>query len=221
MSFPHVCSGALNRVAQGGGLLLGCWVIAACWAADLSAAEEPMPTQETATFAGGCFWCMEPPFEKLDGVSAVTSGYTGGTEPNPTYEQVSSGATGYAEAVQVVYEPSKVTYERLLEVFWMNIDPTTPNRQFADSGSQYRTAIFYHTDEQQRLAEASRVALARSGKFDKPIVTEIAPAGRFYPAEDYHQDYYKKNPLRYKLYRIGSGREGFLNRVWGPEASHE
>lgn len=176
---------------------------------------------EIATFAGGCFWCMEPPFEQLEGVVSVTSGYAGGTEPNPTYEEVASGKTGYAEAVHVTYEPSRITYEQLLEVFWRNIDPTTPNQQFADHGPQYRTTIFYHTEEQRRLAEASRAALARSGKFDKPLVTEIVPAGPFYPAEAYHQDYYKKNPLRYKLYRIGSGREGFLKRVWGREASHE
>ena len=169
---------------------------------------------DTATFAGGCFWCMEPPFEKLEGVVSVTSGYTGGTEPNPTYEQVSSGKSGHAEAVQIVYDSSKVSYERLLEVFWMNVDPTTPNAQFADHGSQYRTAIFYHDEEQRRLAEASKEALAHSGKFDKPLVTEITPASTFYPAEDYHQDYYKKNPLRYKLYRAGSGREGYLQKVW-------
>ena len=171
-----------------------------------------------ATFAGGCFWCMEPPFEKLDGVFSVTSGYTGGTEPNPTYEQVSSGKTGHAESVQVVYDPSKISYQQLLDVFWMNVDPTTPNAQFADHGSQYRSAIFYHTEEQQRLAEVSKDALQRSGKFDKPIVTQIVPATAFYPAEEYHQDYYKKNAIRYKLYRIGSGRDGFLRRLWGDKA---
>ena len=158
---------------------------------------------------------MEPPFEKLPGVVSVTSGYTGGTVVNPTYEQVSSGATGHAEAVQVVYDPAQVSYERLLEVFWMNVDPTTPNAQFADHGSQYRTAIFTHSDEQHRLAEASKAALAQSKKFDRPVVTEITPAAAFYPAEDYHQDYYKKNALRYNLYRTGSGREGFLRKLWG------
>lgn len=199
------------------------------WSSTLQSAESPMPdenpatpktaTTQTATFAGGCFWCMEPPFEKLPGVISVTSGYTGGVEPNPTYEQVSSGKTGHAESVQVVYDPSKVTYAQLLEAFWHNIDPTTPDQQFADHGHQYRTAIFYHSDEQRKLAEASKQAIERSGKFAKPIVTEITPAGSFYPAEDYHQDYYKKNPLRYTLYRAGSGRDGYIKKTWGG-ASH-
>ncbi len=170
---------------------------------------------EKATFAGGCFWCMEPPFERLPGVVSVTSGYTGGPEKNPTYEQVSSGSTGHCESVEIAYDPAKITYQQLLDVFWRNIDPTTPNRQFADAGTQYRTAIFYHTDEQRRLAEASKLELQASGKFSKPIVTQIEPAGPFYPAEDYHQDYYKKNPLRYKLYRLGSGRDGYLKKTWG------
>jgi methionine-S-sulfoxide reductase len=168
-----------------------------------------------ATFAGGCFWCMEPPFEQLKGVQSVTSGYTGGKKLNPTYEEVCSGTTGHAEAVQVAYDPAQITYDALLDVFWRNIDPTTLNAQFADHGTQYRTAIFYHTPEQKRLAEASRQRLAASGKFQKPIVTEITAASTFYPAEDYHQDYYKKNPLRYKSYRYGSGREGFLQKTWG------
>ncbi len=178
------------------------------------------PRLETATFAGGCFWCMEPPFEQLEGVASVTSGYTGGHVKKPTYEQVCDGSTGHAEAIQVAYDPSKVTYEQLLEVFWRNIDPTTPNRQFADTGSQYRSAIFYHTDEQRRLAEQSKDALAKSAKFDRPIVTEIVPAADFYAAEDYHQGYHKKNPLRYQLYKKGSGRESFLHRTWGDIASH-
>ena len=187
-----------------------------CMSALMARAEEPMAKKtELATFAGGCFWCMEGPFEQLPGVLAVTSGYTGGTKLNPTYEEVSSGATGHAEAVQVEYDPSRSTYQQLLEVFWRNIDPTTLNQQFADHGTQYRTAIFYHTDEQKRLVEESKRQLAASGKFDKPLVTEITPASTFYPAEDYHQDYYKKNPLRYKLYRAGSGREGYLKRTWG------
>jgi len=173
---------------------------------------------EQATFAGGCFWCMEPPFEKLPGVVSVTAGYTGGTKKNPTYEEVSSGRTGHAEAVEVVYDPSKVAYEQLLEVFWRNIDPTQAYGQFADRGTQYRTAIFYHAEEQKRLAEASKDQLEQSGKFDKPIVTEIAPASTFYPAEEYHQDYYKKHSIHYKLYRAGSGREGFLRTVWGDES---
>lgn len=180
-----------------------------------SMSDGTKPATAVATFAGGCFWCMEGPFEQLNGVHSVTSGYTGGTKDNPTYEEVSSGATGHAEAVQIVYDPSKISYEQLLEVFWRQIDPTTPNQQFADHGSQYRTAIFYHTKEQKRLAEASKVTLAKSGKFDKPIATEIAPASTFFSAEDYHQDYYKKNPLRYKLYRVGSGRDRYLKETWG------
>ena len=172
-------------------------------------------TSDTATFAGGCFWCMEAPFEQLDGVKAVVSGYTGGTTTNPTYEDVSSGATGHAEAVQITYDPSKISYEKLLEVFWRNVDPTTPNAQFADHGTQYRTAIFYHTDEQRHLADASKQQLEHSRKFSAPIVTEIVPASEFYPAEDYHQDYYKKNPLRYNLYRSGSGRDAYLRKTWG------
>lgn len=175
----------------------------------------PAPTYEKATFAGGCFWCMEPPFEKLDGVLSVTSGYTGGINEHPSYQEVSSGSTGHAEAIEIVYDPTKVTYDTLLETFWQNIDPTQADGQFADRGRQYRTGIFYHTDEQKRLAEASKTHLAQSGKFTKPLVTEIAAASRFYPAEDYHQDYYKKNPIHYKLYKAGSGREGFLKKTWG------
>jgi methionine-S-sulfoxide reductase len=179
------------------------------------ASVSPMSDEAIATFAGGCFWCMEPPFEQLEGVRSVTAGYAGGTGPKPTYEEVSSGATGYLEAVQVAYDPATVTYQQLLDAFWRNVDPTQADGQFADQGRQYRTAIFYHTEEQQRLALASKEQLARSGTFDKPIVTEILPATAFYPAEEDHQDYYKKHPLRYKLYRIGSGREGFLKRTWG------
>lgn len=179
---------------------------------------EARPEQiEKATFAGGCFWCMEPPFEKLKGVVSVTSGYTGGTQENPTYEAVCSGTTGHAEAVEVAYDPGQISYEGLLDVFWRNIDPTTPNRQFADLGRQYRTAIFYHNEDQKREALASKEALEKSGKFAKPIVTEITPVTKFYSAEDYHQDYYKKNPLHYKLYRVGSGREGYLRARWGGE----
>jgi methionine-S-sulfoxide reductase len=151
-------------------------------------------------------------------VVSVTAGYTGGTVQDPTYEQVSSGVTGHAEAIEIRYDSSTVSYEQLLDVFWMNIDPTTPNQQFADHGSQYRSAVFYHTEAQKRLAEASKDALVRSGKFASPIVTEIVPVLTFYPAEEYHQDYYKKNPLRYKLYRIGSGRAGYLRNTWGTTA---
>lgn len=172
---------------------------------------------EEAIFAGGCFWCMEPPFEKLDGVKEVVSGYTGGHKENPTYKEVSAGGTGHAEAVKVIYDPSRVSYETLLEVFWRQIDPTDPAGQFVDRGSQYRSAIFYMNEEQKALAEKSKDELANSGKFDKPIVTEILPAGEFYRAEDYHQDYYKKNPIRYKIYRFGSGRDKFLEKAWGEE----
>ena len=183
------------------------------------AAEMTTEHMEIATFAGGCFWCMQPPFEKLPGVVSTTVGYTGGAATNPTYKEVCSGTTGHAEAIQVVFDPARVSYERLLEVFWHNVDPTTPNRQFADIGTQYRTAIFYHTEEQRRLALASKEQLERSGKFAEPIVTELVPASTFYPAEEYHQQYYKKNAIHYKLYRIGSGRESYLTRTWG-KSSH-
>ncbi len=166
-----------------------------------------------ATFAGGCFWCMQPPFDKLEGVVRTTVGYTGGHKENPTYEEVSSGSTGHAEAVEILYDPQKVSYERLLEVFWQNIDPTIKDRQFCDVGSQYRTAIFYHDEEQKRLAENSLEKLKQSGRFSQ-IFTEIWPASTFWPAEDYHQFYYQKNPLRYKLYRLGCGRDQRLKELW-------
>lgn len=169
---------------------------------------------EKATFAGGCFWCMEPPFDKLNGVISTTSGYVGGNEIMPTYEQVSSGRTGHFEAIEIVYDPEKVSYDKLLDVFWKNIDPTQENGQFADIGKQYRTAIFFHDDNQQKLAIASKEQLDKSGIFKKPVATEILQAGKFYPAEDYHQDYYLKNPVRYKYYRFGSGRDHFLNKIW-------
>jgi len=168
-----------------------------------------------AIFAGGCFWCMEPPFDAIDGVLSTTAGYTGGTKADPTYEEVSAGGTGHAEAVEVVYDPAKVTYEKLLEVFWHNIDPTVKDRQFCDVGDQYRPAIFYLDDEQKRLAEASKDKLDRSLKLKAAVVTEIVPAGRFWPAEDYHQDYYRKNPLRYRFYRAGCGRDHRLEELWG------
>lgn len=172
---------------------------------------------ETAIFAGGCFWCMEPPFEKLDGVLAVTSGYTGGNAVNPSYEQVSAGGTGHAEAVMITYDPAKVSYQQLLEVFWRNVDPTDGGGQFVDRGDQYRSAIFYQNEEERLLAEKSRDKVAASGHFKGKIATEIVPAGPFYPAEGYHQDYYKKNPVRYQYYRWGSGRDAFLDRVWGKD----
>jgi peptide-methionine (S)-S-oxide reductase len=173
---------------------------------------------ETATFAGGCFWCMVAPFENTPGVVSVTSGYTGGHVANPTYEEVSSGQTGHAESVQVIYDPAKVSYTRLLDVFWHNIDPTTPARQFCDSGDQYRTAIFYHGDEQKKEALASRDALAASGVLKAPIVTQIVPAAAFYPAEEYHQDFYKKSELRYQIYRHACGRDQRLKELYGDKA---
>ncbi|PLX83917.1 MAG: peptide-methionine (S)-S-oxide reductase [Desulfuromonas sp.] len=182
---------------------------------DMMAAEPAV--LEKAIFAGGCFWCMEPPFEKLAGVVSATSGYCGGPEVNPSYKEVSSGRTGHAEAVEIVYDPSQVSYAELLEVFWRNIDPTDGGGQFVDRGSQYRSAVFTLDEEQKRLAEASKGRLEETGPFDGPIVTGIVPATAFYPAEEYHQDYYKKNPLRYKYYRYGSGRDRFLDKVWGKE----
>jgi len=167
----------------------------------------------TATFAGGCFWCMQPPFDPLPGVISTTAGYTGGLKVNPTYEEVSAGATGHAEAVAVVYDPARISYARLLEVFWRNVDPLTANRQFCDAGNQYRSAIFYHDATQKRLAEASRAELEKSRNWR--IVTEIVPAGPFYRAEEYHQNYYRKNPLRYKFYRSGCRRDQRLQELWG------
>ena len=181
----------------------------------MTSGEGKAQSTAKAAFAGGCFWCMQPPFDKLPGVIFTTVGYTGGSEKDPTYEEVSAGGTGHAESIEVVYDPSKATYPELLDIFWKNIDPTTPNRQFADSGSQYRTAIFYHNEEQKKQAFASKEKWEQSGKFGKPIVTEITPASKFYPAEEYHQKYYLKNPVRYKLYRFGSGRDGYLKQMWG------
>ena len=170
-----------------------------------------------AVFAGGCFWCMEAPFEKLDGVSEVISGYTGGAQLNPTYQEVSAGGTGHTEAVEVLYDPQLVSYEKLLEVFWKQIDPTDADGQFVDRGDQYRSGIFYLDAKQKQLAEESKQQLGESGRFDKPIVTEITAAGKFYPAEEYHQDYHSKNPIRYWYYRGGSGRDDYLDKVWGKD----
>jgi peptide methionine sulfoxide reductase msrA/msrB len=172
---------------------------------------------EKATFAGGCFWCMEHPFDSLAGVTEVVAGYTGGHKADPTYQEVCAGKTGHLEAVEVTYDPSKIGYQELLDAFWRQIDPTDPGGQFVDRGSQYRTAIFYHNEEQKRLAEASRDELAKSGRYDKPIVTEITKAGRFYEAEDYHQDYYKQCPVRYESYRQGTGRDTYLKKTWGED----
>jgi peptide-methionine (S)-S-oxide reductase len=198
-------------------LILSIGVISMLPGGAVYAASQSTGGAETAkaTFAGGCFWCMEPPFDKLDGVISTISGYTGGTKKNPTYEEVSAGKTGHAEVVQITYDPKKITYEKLLEVFWRNVDPLTPNRQFCDVGSQYRTAIFYHDETQKRLAEESKKALSK--RFKEPIVTEIVAASEFYPAEDYHQDYYIKNPLRYKYYRYSCGRDQRLEALWGPD----
>jgi len=180
--------------------------------------DKPQNTKE-AYFAGGCFWCTEADFEKVDGVIEAISGYTGGRIDNPTYKQVSKGGTGHVEAVKVVYDPAKVTYEELLNVFWMHVNPTDGDGQFVDRGSQYRSVIFYANEQEHRLAEASKERLAASGRFDEPIVTDILPLGPFYPAEDYHQDYYKRNPLRYRWYRHGSGRDQFLKKVWADTES--
>ena len=172
-----------------------------------------------ATFAGGCFWCMEEAFDKVPGVISTTSGYIGGHVKNPTYEQVSTGQSGHAEAVQVEYDPARVSYERLVEFYWRNIDPTQKDAQFCDHGSQYRSGIFYYDDEQKRIAEASRAALQKSKPFRGEIVTEITRASEFYPAEDYHQDFHTKNPVRYKFYKTGCGREARLQQLWGKSGS--
>ncbi len=174
-----------------------------------------------ATFAGGCFWCMVKPFQELPGVLRVISGYTGGQDKNPTYEMVCSGKSGHYEAVQVIYEPGRVSFRQLLDVFWRQIDPTDQGGQFTDRGPSYKAAIFYHNEEQKRIAEASRDALAESGRFKAPVVTEILPAGDFYPAEEYHQGFHEKTPQHYKKYRQGSGRDVFIKKHWGKEKERE
>jgi len=205
-------------------LFLVVYVLAA--AGPLGAAGNPAPKKaapqaaqlQKATFAGGCFWCMEHPFDELPGVVSVTSGYTGGEKKHPTYQEVSAGGTGHAEAVQIVYDPSRIGYQKLLSRFWHNIDPTVKNRQFCDLGDQYRSAIFYHNAEQQRLALQSKKGLEASRLFKEPIVTEVVAASQFFPAEEYHQHYYKKNPLRYKYYRTSCGRDKRLRELWGDAA---
>lgn len=191
-------------------------VITLCFALIFSVSSDlnAGPKLEKATFAGGCFWCMEPPFEKLDGVTSVVSGYTGGKEIDPTYKQVASGQTSHFEAVEIRYDPSKISYNELLDVFWMQIDPTDSRGQFSDRGSQYRTAIFYHDKKQKNQAEASKTKLDKSGRYTKHIVTQILKVTKFYKAEEYHQDYYKKNPINYKTYRYFSGRDSYLRRIW-------
>lgn len=180
-----------------------------------AAAETRQHNTRLATFAGGCFWCMEPPFDELDGVISTISGYSGGHTQDPNYQQISSGTTGHTEVVQITYDPDKISFRELLEVYWVNIDPTTPDRQFCDQGSQYRSALFYHDEEQKQLIEQSKQTLDKTKPFKQPIVTEIIPFERFYAAEDYHQDYYRKNPIRYKYYRYACGRDKRLQTLWG------
>lgn len=205
-------------------LLVGAIVAGAVFAqsksdkAGTATGSAPSSATATATFAGGCFWCTEADFDKVPGVISTTSGYIGGKTANPTYDMVSAGNSGHAEAVKVVFDPSKVSYSKLVEYYWRTIDPTTVDRQFCDSGNPYRTAIFVQDDQQRAIAEASKKALADNKPFREPIVTEIATAGTFYPAEEYHQDYYKKNPIRYKYYRTSCGRDARLKQLWGEQA---
>jgi peptide-methionine (S)-S-oxide reductase len=204
--------------------VLGLALLAVAGSSVPAPAASPSPAPAAglarATFAGGCFWCMEGPFDKVPGVVSTTSGYTGGSVPRPSYEMVSSGTTGHAESVDVVYDPKKVSYSQLLDVYWHNVDPTDGGGQFCDRGNQYRTAIFYRGDEERRLAEQSKKDIEASGKLKKPIVTQIVPAGEFYPAEDYHQDYSIKNPVRYRYYRFNCGRDARLKDLWGQAPAH-
>jgi len=216
MRSSAICRAALLALLFA--LLFGAVVQIAGAAEPPAVAPSPAPRADglaTATFAGGCFWCVEAAFEGIDGVQSVTSGYTGGSVVNPTYEQVGEGATGHFESVQIVFDPKRVSYEKLLDVFWHNIDPTDSQGQFCDKGPQYRSVIFVADDEQRRLAEASKRAIDESGRFPGKVATEIRPAGPFYPAEEYHQDYAKKNPIRYSFYRNGCGRDRRLREVWG------
>jgi peptide-methionine (S)-S-oxide reductase len=189
--------------------LIGCWNLQPASQAAVDA------HLSKAYFAGGCFWCMEEAFEKVEGVLSATSGYMGGTVANPTYEAVSAGRTGHAESIEVVYDPAKVSYQKLLDAFWHNVDPVTPNAQFCDHGSQYRSAIFFQTDEEKRASDVSKQAIEQSRRFNEPIVTQIVMASQFYPAEEYHQDYYKKNPVRYRIYKYNCGRAKRLETLWG------
>ena len=192
-----------------------------CVAINSAFSEETNATginTEKAIFAGGCFWCMEPPFDKLDGVISTTSGYTDGQQKNPTYKQVSAGGSGHTEAIEIVFDPAKVSYEKLLEVFWLNIDPVNAKGQFCDFGTQYRTGIYYLNDEQQKLAVASLKRI--KSKLNKPVATELKAASKFYPAEDYHQNYYQVNPVRYNYYRWSCGRDQRLKQLWGEQAGH-
>jgi peptide-methionine (S)-S-oxide reductase len=202
ITVPHLS----HRIAVLGALLL---------AGPLAVGFRPPPAQRTALFAGGCFWSMQKAFDGVPGVASVTAGYAGGTLKDPTYQQVETGGTGYAESVQVIYEPAKITYDSLLQIYWHHIDPTTPNQAFCDRGPQYRSIIFYGDADQRRAAEASKTALDRSGRFRTPVVTAIQPVSPFYAAEEYHQQFYKKNPVRYEAYRIGCGRDARLKELWG------
>jgi len=203
-----------SRIARAVILVLG---LLAAWPVAAKDADQSAGARQLAkaTFAGGCFWCMEEVFQELDGVVSATSGYTGGQRINPSYEEVSAGGTGHAEAVEILYDPTKVGYSKLLEIFWRNIDPTTPDRQFCDRGNQYRAAIFYHDEQQRKLAEESRKAVEASKPFKGAIVTQVVPASPFYAAEEYHQDFYKKNPIRYKFYKYNCGRVQRLEELWG------
>jgi peptide-methionine (S)-S-oxide reductase len=220
MSFTHSTLLSMMRFVRAAVLTSALGIFAlGTLSAQASARQATVPAgMRLATFAGGCFWCMEHPFDALPGVSRVTSGYTGGQTVNPTYEQVSAGTTGHTEAVQIVYDPGKITYERLLDIFWHNIDPVTPNAQFCDQGSQYRSGVFAHDAAQLRAAEQSKAALVASRVLREPIVTQIVGATAFYAAEEYHQQYYKKNPVRYRFYRWNCGRDQRLRELWGAAA---
>ena len=208
-----------KKTVVGAGFALAFAATAAWSAGPTQQVEAPAPGLAVATFAGGCFWCMEPPFDNTEGVVSTTSGYTGGTKDGATYEQVVRGGTGHKEAVRVVYDPQKVTYAKLLDVYWRNVDPVDARGQFCDKGEPYKTAIFVSDDEQRRLAVASKAALERSGRFDMPVTVTIEPARSFWAAEDYHQDYYLKNPAKYKFYRWNCGRDARLEQVWGAAAT--
>jgi peptide-methionine (S)-S-oxide reductase len=204
----------MRRVLAAFALSLG--LAAPAFADEPTKLAEPTPAGlAVATFAAGCFWCMEPPYDKTEGVVSTTSGYTGGKVPGATYKQVGAGNTGHTEAVRVVYDPKKVSYEKLLDIYWKNVDPLDADGQFCDRGDAYRPAIFVHDEEQKRLAEGSKAALAASGRFKEPIVVPVEPAREFWVAEDYHQDYYQKNPTKYAYYRWGCGRDARLEQLWG------
>lgn len=196
-------------------LVVAVLMATAVWAQEVIVNKKKL---ERATFAGGCFWCMQPFFDRTKGVKETMVGYMGGDTKDPTYEEVSQGDTGHAEVIQITYDPAEVAYEKLLNIFWRNIDPTQKNAQFVDYGTQYRSAVFYHNDEQRQIAEASKKELAASGRFDSPIMTEIVQASVFYPAEEYHQKYYQKSSMRYEMYSENTGRKEFKKRYWGRDA---